>query len=196
VPAHPVHAAVVMFLFVGLLYGVEAVDVAMSGGLNVYGIEPRQVDGLDGVLFAPLLHDGWGHLLSNTMPLLVLGWLVMSGGLRQFVGVTALIWIIGGLGTWLVGAPGIHIGASGIAFGWMVFLLVRGLFLWSMRQIFVALLLFFYWGGMLWGLVPGQPGISWEGHLFGALGGVLAAWLLARNSRGGAQPRPPGTLRM
>lgn len=89
-----------------------------------------------------------------------------------------------GLGTWLFGSPGLHLGASGLVFGWMVFLLVRGFFVRSLGQILVAAALFLYWGGMLWGVLPGQPGVSWEGHLFGALGGLLAAWLVARvNSR-------------
>lgn len=183
-----------MFLLVGVLYVVEAVDQSMGGALELYGVKPRQFSGLEGILFAPLLHAGWAHLMSNTVPLLVLGWLVLAGGTRQFFVVTAIVWVISGVGTWIIGSPGVHLGASGIAFGWMVFLLLRGLFLWSLRQVFVALLLFFYWGGMLWGLLPGQPGISWQEHLFGAIGGLLAAWLVARSYRSGGGPRPSATL--
>jgi membrane associated rhomboid family serine protease len=193
VPAHPFNAAILMCLFVGVLYAVEAADQAMNGGLEQYGIEPRQLTGLEGILFAPLLHAGWPHLFANTVPLLVLGWLAMSGGLAQFAGVTAIVWVVSGVGTWLFGS-GPTVGASGIAFGWMVFLLIRGLFLWSLRQIFVGLVLFFYWGGMLLGVLPGAPGISWQGHLFGALGGLLAAWLVARRQRGHRAPRWSETL--
>lgn len=189
VPEQPFRAAVLMSLLVGVLYVIEAVDQSEGGGLERYGIQPRQLTGLEGILFAPLLHAGWPHLLANTVPLLVLGWLVMSGGMAQFVGVTALVWGVSGAGTWLLGAPGITVGASGIAFGWMVFLLLRGLFLWNLKQIFVGLALFFYWGGMLLGVLPGVPGVSWQGHLFGALGGLLAAWLVARRERGGPAPR-------
>lgn len=195
VPAHPVGAAVQMFLLVGVLYVIEGIDQSMSGALELYGVRPREFVGLEGILFAPLLHAGWVHLLSNTVPLLVLGWLVLAGGRGQFVTVTAIVWLISGVGTWLIGSPGtVHLGASGIAFGWLVFLLVRGVFLWSLKQIFVALLLFFYWGTMLLGLIPGQPGVSWEEHLFGAVGGLLAAWMLSRDYRRGGTRRWSATL--
>lgn len=187
-PANPVRSGVVVITFVAILYAIELVDQFSVLGLDSNGIIPRQADGLDGIVWAPLLHSGWAHLIANTLPLVVLGFLMTSGGLRQFIAVTATIWIIGGAGTWLVGAGSIHIGASGVAFGWLVFLLVRGFFLRSVGQILVAVVLFVYWGGMLWGVLPGQPGISWEGHLFGALGGLLAAWLVAKSSRGSAAP--------
>ncbi|GAA0539288.1 rhomboid family intramembrane serine protease [Saccharopolyspora subtropica] len=194
-PENPLRAAVGMLIAVAVLYGIEFYDLATPAArLDDNGIEPREVDGLDGILWAPLLHFGWPHLMANTLPLLVLGWLVLAGGLRQFVAVTATVWIIGGLGTWLVGAPGVHVGASGVIFGWMVFLLLRGFFQRSFGQILVAVVLFFYWGGMLWGVLPGQPGISWEGHLFGALGGALAAWLVARATRRPGSTNEPGTL--
>ncbi|WP_349253363.1 rhomboid family intramembrane serine protease [Saccharopolyspora erythraea] len=195
IPPNPARAAVLMCVMVAALWAIELVDLALPADLEANGILPRSVDGLDGILWAPLLHSDWSHLIANSLPLLVLGWLAMSGGPRLFVAVTATVWIVGGLGTWLVGADGTHIGASGVAFGWLVFLLVRGFFLRSYGQMFVALLLFFYWGGMLWGVLPGQTGISWEGHLFGALGGLLAAWLMSR--RGRREPGPatsPGTL--
>ncbi|GAA4839154.1 rhomboid family intramembrane serine protease [Saccharopolyspora rosea] len=194
-PQNPLGALGGMLMFLAVLYAVEFVDQTDRAlDLDQYGIRPRDVDGLEGVLFAPLLHAGWPHLISNTLPFLVLGWLVLAGGLRQFVAVTATVWFVGGLGTWLVGAPGVHIGASGVIFGWMVFLLVRGFFQRSAAQVLVALVLFFYWGGMLWGVLPGQPGISWEGHLFGAAGGLLAAWLVARSGRRRAVTGGPGTL--
>lgn len=195
VPAHPVGAAVQISLLVGVLYVIEGLDQSMSGSLELYGVRPRQLVGLEGILFAPLLHAGWAHLISNTIPLLVLGWLMLAGGTRQFVTATAVVWLISGVGTWLIGSPGVHLGASGIAFGWLVFLLVRGLFLWNVKQIFVALLLFFFWGGMLWGLLPGQPGISWEEHLFGALGGLISAWMLSQDYRRGGTQRWSATLR-
>ncbi|GAA2810831.1 rhomboid family intramembrane serine protease [Saccharopolyspora taberi] len=194
VPANPVRSALLVCVIVAALYAIELVDVVLPADLDQNGILPRSVDGLDGILWAPLLHDGWGHLLSNTLPLLVLGWLMMSAGVRGFVAVTAVVWIVGGVGTWLVGAPGTHVGASGVAFGWLVFLLVRGFLVRSYAQMFVALLLFFYWGGMLWGVLPGQQGVSWEGHLFGALGGLLAAWLVARGTRRDSGTASAGTL--
>ncbi len=169
--------------FTGLLYLVEAVDTVLGGALDGAGIQPRELDGLDGVLWAPVLHAGWQHLVANTVPVLVLGFFVLAGGVNQFVMVTATVWIVGGFGTWLVAAGGTHIGASILIFGWMMFLLVRGFYARSAGQITLAAMLFLFWGGMLWGVLPGVPGVSWEGHLFGALGGLLAARLVAGANR-------------
>ncbi len=185
-PRTPVRSALFMLLVAAGLYVIEAVDMVSGRALERnYGIEPLQVDGLDGVLFAPLLHGDWAHLVANTVPFLVLGFLAMAGGIRQFVVVTATIWVLGGLGVWLTGGygSGYHIGASGLIFGWLVFLLTRGFFARSGLQILLAVGLFFVWGGILFGVLPGQPGISWQAHLFGALAGLLAARLVAGADR-------------
>jgi membrane associated rhomboid family serine protease len=185
-PRTPVSSALFILLFTAGLYVVEAFDVVSGSMLDRnYGIEPLEVDGLDGVLFAPLLHADWAHLAANTVPFLVLGFLAMAGGVRQFVVVTATIWILGGLGVWLTGGygSGYHIGASGLIFGWLVFLLTRGFFARSGLQILLAVGLFLVWGGILFGVLPGQPGVSWQAHLFGALAGLLAARLAARADR-------------
>jgi membrane associated rhomboid family serine protease len=184
-PRNPVGSALFMLLFTAGLYVVEAFDIVSGHTLDQeYGIEPLEVDGLDGVLFAPLLHGSWAHLMDNTVPFLVFGFLAMAGGIRQFLLVTATIWVLGGLGVWLTGGYGTdHIGASGVIFGWLVFLLARGFFARSGLQILMAVGLFFVWGGILFGVLPGQPGISWQAHLFGALAGLLAARLAARADR-------------
>ncbi len=182
-PARPGQAAVVIAAFTGVLYLVEAFDTMLGGTLDDNGIDPRELEGLDGVLWAPLLHLGWPHLVSNTVPVLVLGFFVLANGLRQFVAVTAVVWLVGGAGTWLVAGGGIHIGASILVFGWMLFLLVRGFYNRSAGQITLAVMLFFFWGGMLWGVLPLAPHISWQGHLFGALGGLLAARYVGRADR-------------
>lgn len=120
--------------FVALLYLVELIDQLSGSRLDVNGIRPLKTDGLWGVIFAPLLHANWHHLMANTIPLLVLGFLMTLAGLSRFVWATAIIWILGGLGTWLIGnvgsscGPTDHIGASGLIFGWLAFLLVFGLF--------------------------------------------------------------------
>nr|WP_137816299.1 rhomboid family intramembrane serine protease [Gandjariella thermophila] len=175
----------VMLVFIASLYAVELANVVgFHDTLERYGVQPRTPSGLIGVLWAPLLHGGWGHLAANTVPVLVFGFLAMAGGIGQWVAVTVTIWLISGLGVWLTASPGsITVGASGLAFGWLAFLLVRGLFNRSIKQIAVAAVLLFFWGGVLWGVLPGNPMVSWQGHLFGALAGVLAAWLAARASR-------------
>lgn len=181
--------------FVALLYLVELVDVLSGHRLDGNGIRPLQADGLWGVLFAPLLHANWQHLLANTGPALVLGFLVTLAGLSRFLLATAIVWIVGGLGTWLIGnvgsacGPTDHIGASGLIFGWLTFLVVFGFFTRAFGQIVVGLVVLFFYGGILWGLVPVAPlagvcgGTSWQGHLCGALAGVLAAYLLSGPER-------------
>ncbi|MDT7593751.1 MAG: hypothetical protein QOH45_3282 [Pseudonocardiales bacterium] len=183
-------AAMTMLLFTFLLYVVEAYDASTGQSLDAEGgIFARDPSHLDGVLFAPLLHASWAHLESNTLPFLIFGFLAMAGGFGQFVGVTALVWLVSGLGVWVFSPPGTDtVGASGVIFGWLVFLLFRGFLAGSAKQILLAVVLFFLWGGVLFGLLPGQPGISWQAHLFGALGGVLAARIVAgadRRRRGG-----------
>ncbi|MEU6642008.1 rhomboid family intramembrane serine protease [Saccharomonospora sp. NPDC046836] len=197
VPPKPLVAGIVALSFTLVLYLVELADVLLPAHLDNEGIRARTLSGLDGIAWAPLLHDGWSHLFANTVPVLVFAFLAMAGGIGQWIAVTATIWIIGGLGVWLTAPAGVvTVGASGLAFGWLAFLLVRGIFNRSVGQLAVAVVLLFIWGGMLWGVFPGNPGISWQGHLFGAFGGVLAAWFVARADRTRAKKAAgtPGTL--
>jgi membrane associated rhomboid family serine protease len=179
----------VILLFVGGLYVVEVLDQLSGSRLErAGGIEPREADGLDGIVFAPVLHGPWGHLLANTLPVLVFGFLVLLGGVRRWLAVTGVVWVIGGVGVWLTGPAGtIHFGASVLIFGWLSYLLLRGAFTRHPGQLALGLLLLLMYGGVLWGVLPGQPGISWQGHLFGAIGGGLAAWWLGRADRASGQ---------
>lgn len=178
--SRPAAAGLVAGSFVVLLYVIEIVDTVASGRLDQYGVHPREIGGLDGIAFAPLLHGGWGHLIGNTVPLLVLGFLLALSGIRTWLQVTAIVWVVGGVGVWLLGgADTNHIGASGVVFGWLAYLIVRGVFNRSLSQIAMGVVVFLVYGGVLWGVIPGRPGVSWESHLFGALAGALAAWLLA-----------------
>ena len=151
-PAQPLRAAVTITALVALLWVLEILDrtvfVAIDPpqGLDDDGIIPRTFEGLGGILWAPFLHGGFEHLASNTVPLLVFGFLVLAGGLGQFLAVTAVIWVVSGVGTWLIGSPGSTIGASGIIFGWFAFLLVRGFFARSVGQIVLAVVLFGIYG--------------------------------------------------
>ena len=177
-------ALVTIGSFVALLYLVELVDTLDAHRLDGGGVRPREADGLDGIAFAPLLHAGWGHLLANTVPLLVFGFLILLAGVRRWLEVTAVVWVVGGAGTWLTGPPHtLHIGASVLAFGWLVYLLLRGVFSRRVPQVVLGLVLLVLYGGVLWGVLPGRPGISWQGHLFGALGGALAAWWFGARDR-------------
>lgn len=187
-PPSPIRAGVLILAFTALLYLITLVNlVFFHGWLDRFGIEPRQVSGLVGVVVAPLLHAGWAHLLGNTVPVLVFGYLAMAAGIGPWVATTVLIWLVSGFGVWLTGF-GDTIGASGIAFGWLAFLLVRGVFNRSAAQLLVAVVLLLFWGTSLLGVLPGlDPRISWQAHAFGALGGVLAAWLNATANRARAR---------
>jgi membrane associated rhomboid family serine protease len=132
-----------------------------------------------GILFAPFLHASFAHLSANTIPLLVLGWLVMLRRKRDFFWVSALAALVGGLGTWLIGpALSIHVGASVLIFGYLGYLLSRGIFERKIWPIVGSVVTFFLYGGALGGILPGAIGISWQGHLFGLIGGILAARML------------------
>jgi len=165
--------------FVVLIWALEIVDALAGNALDQYGVHPRTDEGLLGILLAPLLHGGWAHLIGNTVPALVLGFLALVSGIGRGIAATAIIWLVGGLGVWLVGdAHSVHLGASVLIFGWLVYLMARGVFSRRLRDIALGVLLFLAYGTVLLGVLPGQPGISWEGHLFGAIGGALAAMLL------------------
>src|SRR3954470_16220610 len=145
VPPNPKQAALVVAGFTALLYLVELITQIVPS-LMSWGIVARSWSGLDGVIWAPLLHANWDHLFGNTVPVLVFGFLAMAGGLGQWIAVTVTIWLVSGLGVWLT-APSavVTIGASGVAFGWLAFLLVRGIFNRSPKQLAVAVALFLYW---------------------------------------------------
>ncbi len=168
-----------------LMWGSELVDAVPGVQLDRYGIEPRDVDGLAGVAAAPFLHVGFGHLISNTVPFVLMGAAIAAGGLRRILLVTAIVALVSGLGTWLVAPAGtIHLGASGVVFGYATYLIVRGIFSRRPAQLAVGALVIVLWGSaLLAGLGP-QEGVSWQGHLFGAIGGVLAARVLAVRERG------------
>ena len=171
---------VVLMALVSLAWVMEIGDALVPGNwLDSWGIQPRTMSGLWGILFAPLLHGGLPHLLANTVPFLVLGFLVMLRGLGTFVGVSLLVMVLGGFAVWLLApANTIHIGASGLIFGYLGYLMSRGYFERNFGSIAVAVLVAILYGGALWGVLPGQRGISWQGHLFGFLAGVAAAGLL------------------
>ena len=181
----PAGGLLALAVLLALMWVSEVVDTLLGGRLDSYGIEPREADGHDGIVFAPILHAGFGHLLGNTVPFLVLGLAIALAGAARLLLVTAVVALVGGLGTWLTGAPhSVHIGASGVVFGYAAYLVSRGLFSRRAGQIALGALVVLLWGGSLLGGFLPQPGISWQGHLFGAVGGVLAAWLLeARRSR-------------
>jgi membrane associated rhomboid family serine protease len=192
-----VRGFILVAALVAVMWVVEGIDQVADGRLDAYGIVPRDVDGLDGVAFAPFLHAGWDHLIGNTVPFLVLGFAIAFGGIARVATVTVVVALVGGLGTWLV-APSntIHIGASGIVFGFAAYLVARGVYSRSIAQIALGVVVVAVWGTtLLQGLVP-EDGISWQGHLFGAIGGVLAARMLHRRAERAGPEGPPALSRV
>jgi membrane associated rhomboid family serine protease len=167
-----------------LMWLVEIVDSVDRHRLDSCGIEPRDVEGLRGIVAAPFLHASFDHLIGNTIPFVVLGLAIALSGLGRVAVVTGIVMLIGGLGAWIFAPENtVHIGASGVVFGYASYLISRGIFDKSLLELAMGGLVVVVWGGaLLTSLVPHQ-GISWQGHLFGAIGGVVAARLLA--PRGG-----------
>jgi membrane associated rhomboid family serine protease len=189
----PAEAFVPMLAMIVAMWVVEVIDVPLDGRLDRFGIRPRRADGLDGVLFSPFLHLGFGHLIANTVPFVVLGGLICLSGAAQFLTVTAIVAVIGGVGTWLTGGTNtLVVGASGLVFGYLLYLVTRGIFARNLLYLLGGVVVLAVYGSVLWGVLP-RPGISWQGHLFGGVGGVGAASLLhGRHGSGAAEPPTTG----
>jgi membrane associated rhomboid family serine protease len=163
---------------VGVMWIVRVLDSLLPGMGSAagHGIVPRTWIGIEGIPIAPLIHGSWGHLLANTIPLIILGGLVLLRGVSEFVFVVLTSALIGGAGTWLFGASNTHhIGASGVVFGLFGYLLFRTAFDWRLSSALITVIVgLLYGSAMISGLIP-ATGISWSGHIFGFVGGVIAA---------------------
>jgi membrane associated rhomboid family serine protease len=175
-------AFVAMCAAVPVLFLIEAVDVGLGAGLDVAGgIIPRRIDGLDGIIFSPFLHAGWDHLYGNAVPLILLGTFVLAAGAKRFLWSTLVIMLVSGLGVWFVGDPGsVVVGASGVIFGYLGLLVARGLVERSWWNLGVAAFIGLLYWWQLYNILPTDQPISWQGHLLGLVGGMLAAVLFRR----------------
>lgn len=178
-------AFVAMCAFVPILFVIELVDMQLDGRLDRSGgIEPRSPAGLDGIIFAPLLHGDYAHLVGNSIPLILMGTFVLAAGGRRFLASTVLIALVSGVGVWFFGQPGtVTVGASGVIFGYLGVLLMRGLVEHSWWNIAVGLLIALLYGWQLIGVLPMDERISWQAHLFGFLGGLVAAVVFRRRGQ-------------
>lgn len=177
-------ALLLILLLVGLLWAIEGVDaLTPATSSDLYGIQPRTADGLRHIATAPFVHANFAHLSANTVPLVVLGLMVLLSGFQAFVVVSVVAALGSGLGVWLLGGGNtVHLGASGVIFGYLGFLIAAAWFQRSAAAILVALIAAFLYGGMLWGVLPGQEGVSWLGHFFGLVAGIVAAYLLRKKT--------------
>ena len=174
--------ALVLGAIVGALWLLEIADAALlHGALDGLGIRPRVLTSLPGIVLSPLLHAGFGHLLANTIPLVILGWMVMFRRTSDLLVVGLAAALASGIGVWLFGMPNtLHVGVSGVIFGLLGYLLARGYYERSVGAIGLAVVALVLYGGMLWGVLPLQQGVSWQGHLFGFVGGVVTAYVMVR----------------
>ena len=188
-PPHPIvdsvqtapsfrRAFAVAAAFVSLLWLIWFADAGLGLHLVRFGVYPGALDGLPGILFAPLIHGSWLHLIANTPALLVLGTALLYGYPRSAGIALPVLYLGSGLGVWLFARESYHIGASGLTHGLMFFIFVIGILRHDRPAIALSLLVFFLYGGMVWSVLPQQPGISFESHFFGALSGVILAFLL------------------
>jgi membrane associated rhomboid family serine protease len=178
--------AQLLIAIVALMWVVEIVNSIDNNKLDQYGIVARNVSHLYGIFTAPFLHAGFGHLIANTIPFVFMGLIIALKGAARLLLVTAIVIVIGGLGTWLISPDNSHtVGASGVVFGYATYLLTRGIFDRSFFELLVGGVVGVVWGGaLLTSLVP-HYGVSWQGHASGAVAGVIAAWLLAKDRRAG-----------
>ncbi len=182
-------SAQLLLVLLAAMLLLELLDWAGPWQLDRYGIRPRHLGSLPAIVYAPLLHGGFSHLLTNALPFFLLGWLILLRGRRDFILVTIVSAVASGAVVWLLGRPGsVHIGVSGVVFGYFGFLIARGFFERTLAAVFSALIAGGMYGGIVWGLLPVRSDISWEGHLGGLVGGLLCGYQFAR-----AKPR--GRLR-
>jgi membrane associated rhomboid family serine protease len=172
-----------------ILWSVFIIDSLFLGGsLKIHGIRPRQLNGLPGILFGPFFHGSIFHIFNNSIGIVLLGTIILLRGIAKFIFVTLVSMLIAGTGIWLIGGSGTnHIGYSGIIFGYFGYLLLTGIFDKKLGSIFISIFTVTLYGGMIFGVLPTHAGISWEGHLFGFIGGVISAFILSKMQPGQAR---------
>ncbi|WP_338423541.1 rhomboid family intramembrane serine protease [Streptomyces gobiensis] len=188
-------AGAFMLSWVVLMWLLEAIDGPAGPIVREYGIQPRDLDEVLDIFPAAFLHFGWDHVMANTVPLLIFGFLAAVRGLARFIGVVLVIIVVSGLGVWLTAPDGSNTaGASGVVFGLFGYLLVRGFVERDALDITVGITVLLLYGSILWGVLPTAAGVSWQGHLFGLIGGVLAAFWLRRTPQRRAVRGAPGGI--
>lgn len=181
---HGLRVGLGMVLFVAALWIIQVVNSATGDALVQYGIVPRSVSGLEGIVFAPFIHGNFEHIAANTLPLLILGFLAAVRGPGRFLGASVIIILVSGAGVWLTAASGsVTVGASGLILGYFGYLLARGVFDHAVADIVIAVVVAVFYGTLIFAVLPSQEGVSWQAHLFGLIGGVIAAWAQRRPRR-------------
>jgi len=178
--ARALTSAVLVGAVTAVMWVLETIDYVMNGWLDRFGIQPRDVSDLPDVFTAPFMHGGFGHLMANTVPFLILGFIAAARGIAKFLAMSLIVIVVGGLGVWFTSSAN-TLGSSILIFGFFGYLVGRGIFERRLIDIGIAIAVVAFYGTMLLGVIPGEPGISWQGHLFGLIGGILASWSLRRS---------------
>ncbi|MGJ8656550.1 MAG: rhomboid family intramembrane serine protease [Akkermansiaceae bacterium] len=167
-----------LLAMVAFVWALEIIDLIPGINLDIFGVHPRSIWGLIGIPLMPFLHGDFSHLLSNTFPFLILGWVVLRAEKKNFILASATIILLGGIGTWLIGRSGsVHIGASGLVYGYFGYVMIRAFMERNLKWIITGLAVGFFYGSMIWGVLPDyQQAISWEGHLCGMAAGIWFGW--------------------
>ncbi|GAA0857920.1 rhomboid family intramembrane serine protease [Aliiglaciecola litoralis] len=169
-----------VFALVVLFTAIEVVNMFTGRALNLLGNYPREVFGLKGILFSHFLHGDVKHFASNIVTLAIFSFLLLQYGMKRYIKVTLFLMLSIGVSVWLLARPAMHIGASGLIYGYLGFLILGGLISGRIKLIIIALVVAFFYGGLIFGVLPTRPFVSWESHLFGFIAGLVAAKLWAK----------------
>ena len=179
------------FFFVVFLWIVHLLQISVEGRLIEFGLKPREISGLRGIIFSPLLHADFSHLASNSLPFFVLGAMILFFYRKVAIQSFLLIYLFSGIGVWFFARSSFHIGASGLVYGMVAFVFWTGIFRRNIKSIALALVVLFYYGSLFLGIVPVESGISWEGHLIGAIVGIAVAYLFKNSKEKDEQRKVP-----
>lgn len=172
-----------VFIVMAIMSVIELINLISGRALNYFGNIPRYVPGLKGIVLGPFLHGSLQHFISNIIPLGIFTYLMLQYGIKRYWLVTLWIIILSGTLVWLFGRSASHIGASGLIYGYFGFLLVAGFLSKSIKLLVISIIVAFFYGGLIFGLMPSSPFVSWESHLFGFITGVIAARLWAKPAK-------------
>ena len=175
----------ILIASIAIFWAIEVLDfIVFNGSLDRYGIQPHSLIGLRGIIFAPFLHGGFGHLIANSIPFITLGWLTMIQETSDFYIASIVSALVGGVGVWIFGSPNsVHVGASILIYGYLGFLLLRGYFQKNFPSIALSIFVAIAYGSFIWGVFPSDMRVSWQGHLFGFIGGAIAARMVAKEKK-------------
>jgi len=171
----------ISIIFVLILWIVRFIDIFLPADLNQYGILPRSPEGLTGILFSPFLHENFAHLISNTVPIFVLLTVIIFFYNKIASWIFAIVLLLGGFLVWCFAREAMHIGASGLVYGFAAFLIANGFFRRNIKSVSIAAIIVFLYSGMIYGILPIHSWMSWEGHLFGAAAGIISAYVFRKN---------------